>query len=86
MRMRSRVEFFCCMTLRAHRIARRAQLQGMRLMTIGTDDAFRVHLALRERTRSKNFVALLTVVPVQTWRNQRLNVRVEWRLAMHVLV
>jgi hypothetical protein len=72
--------------LRAHRVAGRAQLERVRIVAIRAGDAVRVHPALRERAPVVDLVAHLPVGEVEAFVEQRAAMRVERRLAVHVVV
>ena len=63
--MRSSIERFRSVTLRAQRVALDLQLSRVRIVAIGASHTFRCHLALQERAHLEHFVANLTVGEVQ---------------------
>ena len=75
-----------CMALKAHPVARRAQLERMRVVAVAAGHALLVHQALLERGVVVDLRLHLAVGPEQGLVQQRRHMRVEQRLAMHIVV
>ena len=69
--MRGRVELGGHMALGADRVAGRAQLEGMRLVTVAAGYALLEHPALQKRAVVVHLVALLSVRPIEPVVEQR---------------
>jgi len=65
--------------LRAHRVARRAQLLRVRVVAVAARHARAVHPALQERTPDEHLVALLAVGVIEARRQQRRQVVIHQR-------
>ena len=85
-RVLRRVELRWQVALGAYTVARSAQLQRVRLVTVRAGDSLRVHPALHERAPVVDLVAHLPVVPVETVLEQCQPVRVLRRLAVDIVV
>src|SRR5215510_9655430 len=71
---------------RTKRIARRAHLASMRIVTVAARHTARIHAALEERAPGVDFVALLAVRVIRRARQQRRTIVVKERLAGFVSV
>ena len=79
--MGGRVEARRRVALRAHRVARHAQLLAVRVVAVGAGDALRVHAALQERAVVVDLVAHLPVGVVEIRLEQRDTIGVAERRA-----
>ena len=78
--MGTHVVFRGVVTLGAHGVAGRAQLLGVRIVTVAAGDARKVHAALQPRPPDEHLVTLLAVGVIQRRLDQQRQVMIgEWR-------